>query len=236
MAIDGEPVPSLARGFGAVVLGQATGDERRTPRVDEYRTPRVDRPDGQALSEEAIRPALRRAQLGEQKAFGDLFAHFDTDVGRLCRRLLGDLPAAEDAKSEVFLRAQRSIASYDPGRPFRRWLLSIAGHYCTDQLRRRQTESRIFHPGELEQEQLPSDTPSPLRQLLSAERRDRLLAGIEALPPKYRLPLVLRYQAELDYAAIGEILEVPRERVGTLLFRAKARLRRELAEDGGGEQ
>ena len=74
-----------------------------------------------------------------------------------------------------------------------------------------------------------------MRQLLSSELRDRLAAEIEALPPKYRLPLVLRYQAELDYAAIGEILEVPRERVGTLLFRGKARLRRELADAVGGE-
>jgi RNA polymerase sigma-70 factor (ECF subfamily) len=188
-----------------------------------------------ALSEEAIRPALKRAQLGERKAFGELFAHFDADVGRLCRRLLRDLPSAEDAKSEVFLRAQRSFATYDPGQPFRRWLLSIAGHHCTDQLRRRQTEARIFHPGELEQEDLPSDFPSPLRQLLGAEQRERLLAAIEALPPKYRLPLVLRYQAELDYAAIAEILEVPRERVGTLLFRGKARLRRELTNAAEGE-
>jgi len=184
---------------------------------------------GTALSEKAIRPALKRAQLGERNALGELFEHFDADVARLCRRLLGDLPAAEDAKSEVFLRAQRSFASYDPGKPFRSWLLAIAGHHCTDQLRRRQTEARIFHPGELQDEELPSKVPSPLRQLLSAEQRERLLAGIEALPPKYRLPLVLRYQAELDYAAIAEILDVPKGQIGTLLFRAKARLRQELA-------
>ena len=47
---------------------------------------------------------------------------------------------------------------------------------------------------------------------------------------------MLRYQAELDYAAIAEILEVPRERVGTLLFRAKGRLRRELVDAAGGER
>jgi hypothetical protein len=47
----------------------------------------------------------------------------------------------------------------------------------------------------------------------------------------YRLPLVLRYQ-ELDYDAIGEILGVTRNQVGTLLFRAKKRLRAELAPGG----
>ena len=215
-------------GSGAVRLDRADRDGTRSAPLDAV--------DGLALSEEAIRPALKRARLGERRAFGELFAHFDADVARLCRRLLADPSAAEDAKSEVFLRAQRSFASYDPGQPFRRWLLSIAGHHCTDQLRRRQTEARIFHRGDLDDEQLPSDSPSPLRQLLGAEQRARLLAGIEALPPKYRLPLVLRYQAELDYAAIAEILEVPRERVGTLLFRAKGRLRRELVDPAGGER
>lgn len=230
MTMAWEPAPGLGGtlGSGAVRLGQAAGDGTRSAPLDAM--------DGLALSEEAIRPALKRARLGERQAFGELFAHFDADVARLCRRLLGDPSAAEDAKSEVFLRAQRSFASYDPGQPFRRWLLSIAGHHCTDQLRRRQTEARIFHPGELEDEELPSDSPSPLRQLLGAEQRARLVTGIEALPPKYRLPLVLRYQAELDYAAIAEILEVPRERVGTLLFRGKARLRRELVDAAGGER
>jgi RNA polymerase sigma-70 factor (ECF subfamily) len=199
--MDWKPAFGLAAtpGSGAVVLGAA---ERERPGSAHLV--------GMALSEKAIRPALKRAQLGERKAFGELFEHFDADVTRLCRRLLGDVSAAEDAKSEVFLRAQRSFASYDSGRPFRRWLLSIAGHYCTDQLRRRQTEARIFDPGELEQEALPSNAPSPLR-------------------------LVLRYQAELDYAAIGEILELPRDRIGTLLFRGKARLRKDLAGAAGGD-
>jgi len=216
--------PGAVAGSGAVVLGPAARGRPRSVRVD-----------GMGLSEKAIRPALERARLGERRAFGELFAHFDADVARLCRRLLGDLPAAEDAKSEVFLRAQRSFASYDSGQPFRRWLLSIAGHYCTDQLRRRQTEARIFDPGELEHDALPSNAPSPLRELLSAEQRGQLLAAIEALPPKYRLPLVLRYQAELDYAAIAEILAVPRDRIGSLLFRGKARLRENLAGAAAGE-
>jgi RNA polymerase sigma-70 factor (ECF subfamily) len=69
---------------------------------------------------------------------------------------------------------------------------------------------------------------------LSAEQRDRLIAEIEALPPRYRLPLVLRYQAELDYAAIAEILEMPPGQVGSLLFRAKARLRAALSEAAPG--
>ena len=51
------------------------------------------------------------------------------------------------------------------------------------------------------------------------------------MPSRYRVPLVLRYFQELDYAAIAETLGVSRDNVGVLLFRARRRLRDVLAED-----
>jgi RNA polymerase sigma factor (sigma-70 family) len=56
------------------------------------------------------------------------------------------------------------------------------------------------------------------------------LSGIDALPVKYRLPLVLRHFAELDYDAIAELLGTSRNQVGSLLFRARQRLRIALGE------
>jgi RNA polymerase sigma-70 factor (ECF subfamily) len=56
-----------------------------------------------------------------------------------------------------------------------------------------------------------------------------VLEAIDALPLHYRLPLVLRYFHELDYEGIAEVLNLSRSQVGTLLFRAKRRLRLELS-------
>jgi len=58
--------------------------------------------------------------------------------------------------------------------------------------------------------------------------RAAVLAAIDALPLKYRSPLVLRHFADLDYDAIGGLLGISRNQVGTLLFRAKRRLRADL--------
>ena len=52
---------------------------------------------------------------------------------------------------------------------------------------------------------------------------------IDALPLHFRLPLVLRYFHELDYEGIADVLNLGRSQVGTLLFRAKRRLRLELS-------
>jgi RNA polymerase sigma-70 factor (ECF subfamily) len=54
--------------------------------------------------------------------------------------------------------------------------------------------------------------------------------AISELPLKYRLPLVLRYFSELDYAAIAEVLGVTRGQVGSLLFRARCLLRESVGE------
>jgi RNA polymerase sigma-70 factor (ECF subfamily) len=69
--------------------------------------------------------------------------------------------------------------------------------------------------------------------MLGTEERERVLAAIDALPHKYRLPLVLRYFEDLDYAGIAELLRVSTNQVGTLLFRARRRLRADLAGGGG---
>ena len=180
------------------------------------------------MSDEAVRPVVERARAGDEAAFAELFRLHQGDVARACRRLLGPGPAAEDAAAEVFLRARGALDGFQPERPFAPWLLGIASHYCIDVLRRRRTEARLFDPREIDADQCMDPGPSPLRRLAGAEQRAELLSAIESLPEKYRLPLVLRYWSELDYAAIGEVLGATREQVGTLLFRAKRQLRERL--------
>jgi RNA polymerase sigma factor (sigma-70 family) len=178
----------------------------------------------------AERPASAGRPPGEPP-FEELFRPHATAIARLCRRMLGE-GAAEDAAQEVFLRARRGFGSYDAGRPFRPWLLAVAGNHCIDELRRRSHEMCLFETGDLEVGDLRDPGPSPLSHALAGERRGELVDVLDELPLKQRLPLALRYFHELDYAAIAEILGVSRNQVGVLLYRAKRRLRERLAEGG----
>jgi RNA polymerase sigma factor (sigma-70 family) len=194
---------------------------------------RVERSRPTAIRDEAL-PAqwLARARSGDRDAFGQLVGHYGPDVQRLCRRLLGSAVESEDASQESFARAHAALGSYDPARPFRRWLLAIAAHCAIDALRRRRRESRLFERESILADTLADPGPSPLQHGLSAESRRRLLAAIEAQPDLYRTPLALRYLADLDYGEIAEILGVSRNQVATLLFRARRMLRETLAENG----
>jgi RNA polymerase sigma factor (sigma-70 family) len=240
-----ESVDSLVRrraGLYAAGLGSgslvATGSMFR-PRPSWPEVFRSDAPNGSSPRFRGANRWLRewgvakdnRADPGDAPgaSFSTLFAQHEADVLRVCRRMLAAGDAAEDAASEVYLRARRTFATYDRSRPFRPWLLGVAGNLCIDQLRRRQTESRLFDASDLSDEDLAHPGPSPLRQVLRTEQRAEIANALDTLEEKYRVPLMLRYFSDLDYQDISEVLGVSRNQVGTLLLRAKRKLRSALA-------
>jgi RNA polymerase sigma-70 factor (ECF subfamily) len=75
----------------------------------------------------------------------------------------------------------------------------------------------------------PSAQPSPLGAVMSKEERAQVRDAIASLPDNYRLPLTLRYYSELSYDEIAEQLDLQRNHVAALIFRAKQQLRRKLA-------
>lgn len=192
----------------------------------------------ESSTDERTRDVVVRARAGDDAAFGELFTAHEDGVLRVCRRMLGSADAALDARGEVFLRARRSLSSYDLERPFRPWLYGIAGNHCIDLLRRRARERSVFadvEPSDADLHKLPADAraPSALSHLVAAERRSAVDRAIEGLPLKYRLPLLMRYFDDDDYATIAEALGVTTGQVGSLLFRAKRMLRERVAEKGG---
>ena len=66
---------------------------------------------------------------------------------------------------------------------------------------------------------------APLPELAVKERLQRLVA---ALPERWRLVVILRYQEELELREIAEILEIPINTVKSSLQRSLALLREKL--------
>lgn len=171
----------------------------------------------------------------DEYAWRRLLERHRSRVQGLCFRILGQAEDAEDACGEAFLRVQKSRDHYDSSRPFAQWILSIASRVAIDRLRRRGLESRLFEPldpgaGAWE----PADVSvSPLEATLAKERRRSLRSAIADLEPRDRAVLTMKYFGYLSYDEIGDALELTRAHVGTLIFRAKTRLRARLASNAG---
>ena len=173
---------------------------------------------------------IQRAQGHDAEALAEIYRLYSRRVFGLCRYMLDSRESAEDATSEVFLKLQRSIQSYDGSSPFHRWLLRVAGNHCVDALRRRKRGRQVVM--EVEEGaaviEATSPEPSPLGAVLSAEERAKVRDAIARLPENYRVPLVLRYYGELSYDEIAQQLGLQRNYVAALIFRAKQELRRKL--------
>jgi RNA polymerase sigma-70 factor (ECF subfamily) len=164
--------------------------------------------------------------------FAEIYRSHYRRVFSLCRYLLNSFDAAEDATHEVFLRAQRKLATYDPSLPFSSWLCGIATNHCIDILRRRNTERRIFELDGSDGTEAESSIPTPLGEMMAAERGHDVRNALSQLPEKYRVPLVLAYYNELSYDEIAATLGLGRNHVATLIFRGKQQLRQKLAKPG----
>jgi RNA polymerase sigma-70 factor (ECF subfamily) len=164
--------------------------------------------------------------------FAELYKTHYRRVFSLCRYLLNSFDAAEDATHEVFLRAQRKLATYDPALPFSSWLSGIATNHCIDLLRRRTTEKRIFDSGGDSTPEAPTPARvSPLNELLATERGQDVRHALSQLPERYRVPLVLAYYNEMSYDEIASAMGLGRNSVATLIFRGKQQLREKLKKE-----
>lgn len=166
---------------------------------------------------------IAAARRGDRYAFGKLVQAYQIPVYNLTYRMLGNAQEAEDAAQETFLRAYRRLATYLPDKKFSNWILSIASHYCIDQLRRRRFQW-LSVEDDLLVNWLSSDDPQPEEAALRAEQSALVRSLLDRLDPSYRAPLVLRYWHDLSYKEIADTLNLTESAVKTRLHRARLQM------------
>lgn len=162
---------------------------------------------------------LARAQKGDPDAFSKLVEAYQSPVYNLCYRMLNSAEDAEDAAQETFLRAYRSMKSYDNQRSFPTWLLSIAAHLCIDQIRKRRMT--VVSIEDLPYADLSDDSPGPETSVGRLEERRKIRALLDSLAPLDRAAVVMYYWYEFSYEEIGEALNLSLSAVKSRLHRAR---------------
>jgi RNA polymerase sigma-70 factor (ECF subfamily) len=181
------------------------------------------------LIEEREAQLVRRAQRGDTQAFGELAQEHQTFVYNLALRSLGDPQEAEDLAQEALVRAWLALPNFRGQSQFRTWLYRIVTNLCYNHLPRLRSEMSALGDESLSL-MTAEDGPEPPAALEESELRAFLHAQIAALPQSYRLLVSLRYQQDLSYAEIAEVVSMPLGSVKTGLFRAHERLRQALKE------
>jgi RNA polymerase sigma-70 factor (ECF subfamily) len=175
---------------------------------------------------------LRRVRAGNNDAWGELYREYAPPIFRFCRRALPAKEDAEDATNEVFMKVRQKLGTYDSSRPFTAWLYKVASNHCWDMLRRRRIRQDL-ETGDLENLPLEHPDPGQLERLQAEHTSKEVRNGLDKLPDRARMALVLRYFSDMSYDEIAETLGVRRAFVGVLLLRARHQLREIL--QGGAE-
>lgn len=168
---------------------------------------------------------VSRCLAGDDDAFATLVHRYQASVYATAFYYAGRYSGADDIVQEAFWEAYRNMRKLQEPARFGAWLKGITTRVAANWLRRNVSRHQ-------------SKTPLPHRRTVSMDAAravadddayERVHRAIDALPERYRLPVVLRYMQELSYDEISRFTGESRDEIRGVLSRANALLRDILA-------
>jgi RNA polymerase sigma-70 factor, ECF subfamily len=176
---------------------------------------------------------------GPKPSFEALLRAFHRRVYNLAYRLLGDPDEAADLTQETFVRAYKAYPKFQgAAEATYPWLCQIAVNGCKNRFKELSRRGR-FEAWSLD-EPIGSDDLTVEAEIGDGssnpaavfERRDlegKIQDAIQALPPEFRVVVVLRDMHGLSYKEITEVTGLTLDVVKVRLFRGRGMLRRRLS-------
>jgi RNA polymerase sigma-70 factor, ECF subfamily len=164
---------------------------------------------------------------GEQGAYRILVERYQERIRNLIYSIFHEREIVDDLSQEVFIKAYQALPQFRFQSSFYTWLYRIAVNKSRDELRKRKVR-RWFSL-----QTMMENSDKELGSKIVVEPQDHetqeiLAAGLQSLPEKYRLAIVLKDIDGLSYEEIAEIMECELGTVKSRLSRARSMLRKVL--------
>ncbi len=193
---------------------------------------------GTALTSDPDVQLMLRLKAGDEEAFRELFEKHARAIVNFSYQFVGSRARAEELTQEVFLQLYRAAPRYEPQARFTTWLYRIATNTCLNEARRperrfatRPLEHRQDEAGE--RAEITFADPDAERgddALAGRELEDRIRQVLAELPGQQRAALLMSRVDGMSYREVAEALECSESAVKSLVFRATATMRKQLAE------
>lgn len=149
-------------------------------------------------------------QAGDERAAEQLYEQYRLQLFRLAYGLLLDEADAEEVMQDTLLYALNHIHRYDPERAsFKTWLNCIAVSRCRDKRRRKWLPRFSLSAWREKGGEVIDKRPLPEQATLQNEDDTRLWQAVEALSPKLREVIILRFWEGHTFREIAEIVDCP---------------------------
>lgn len=173
---------------------------------------------------------MLRAREDDESAFRELVEMTEDRVYGTIVKMLGGIEGAEDLSQKVYLRIWQARGRYEPTAKFSTWMFSIMRRLVLNERRGRARRGVVFcSPPPEEPPREASGGVSPASAASAGELAQAIDAALADLPEDQRTAVILRRYEEMPYEQIAEVLGTTVPAVKSLLYRARATLRVELA-------
>jgi RNA polymerase sigma-70 factor (ECF subfamily) len=188
---------------------------------------------------ESPRPQRAGVPPEERESFfeREVMQHLDA-LYRTALRMTRNPQDAEDLVQEAMLRAYRFLDRFEPGTNLRAWLFKILTNTYINRYRKASSEPRVESLDDSEELSLyryldseaASRGGSVEAQVLDRFAEEDIKSAIEALPPQYRITVLLADVEGFSYNDIAEITNVKKGTVMSRLFRGRRLLQKALVD------
>lgn len=167
---------------------------------------------------------IRRVQAGDEEAFTQIMTIYKDRIVNYLYQFTGDYQRAVELSQETFVRVYFKAHKYRPIAPLSSWIYTIASNLAkteSKRARRMATVSIEDVPNHYSAGTYYEDPPDPglIRNLREA---------LEALHPRYRVPVMLKDMEGFSQEEIARIINRPVGTVKARISRGREQLKKEL--------
>ena len=157
---------------------------------------------------------LESCRSGDRDAFRAIYELYKDRVYSIALHFFhGDAAAASDVTQQVFLKLMTAIHQFRGDAEFSTWLYRLVVNACMDAARSRKSDAVISGRDRMEAFAGPG---SPEEDYAREQVANSVRAAVSALPPKFRIAVLLRYFDDLSYDQMAKALHCS---IGTVASR-----------------
>lgn len=166
---------------------------------------------------------------GNDYSFSQLMNRYQDLIFTLAVRITKNDQIAEEVAQDTFIRAYKSLKSFEHKSKFSTWLYKIGYNLSLNALKKENRSKEFFSDQDLQESErggnLVEDHKSLLHIAESKNISELLNECIDELPAKYGSVLTLFHLNQLKYEEISKITGSPIGTVKSYLFRGRSLLR-----------
>ncbi len=174
------------------------------------------------LSDEQL---MEKAKRGSDRALEEIYQRYSQPLLRYFFRMLWqDRNRAEDFLHDVFIKILERPERFDASRKFSTWIYSVAHNMCKNEYRKQAFHKAMNHHSN-GHEVLHESVSSEMDQKQFQNSLEEVLKGEEE---ETRTMFVMRFELEMSFVEIAEVVQCPEGTVRSRLFNLRKRLATKL--------